>query len=186
MLPSFSLFVPSSFSLSPHLLLSLLFLFRLLIVSSSDSRRSRMRSLIIHITVPWSPHTHTHTLVSSFLLFHLVPSTGLCVSQKAVMTDERNRVSCPIKLGVYWGQTTGTHTQRQSSRPLLIRAEGLCLLAPYIRRHTAWRRLVGSNSRGSHAMSGGFSPAVLTYSSEAIVLTPFQLQGQKNLLPFNQ
>lgn len=100
--------------------------------------------------------THTHSRVSSFLLFHLVPSTGLCVSQKAVMTDERNRVSCPIKLGVYWGQTTGTHTQRQSSRPLLIRAEGLCLLAPYIRRHAAWRRLVASNSRGSHAMSGGF------------------------------
>lgn len=42
--------------------------------------------------------------------------------------------SCPIKLGVYWGQMASTHTQQQRSAPLFIRDEGFRLLAPYIRQ----------------------------------------------------
>lgn len=57
--------------------------------------------------------------------------------------------SCPIKLCVYWGQMASTHTTQQRSRPLVIKAEGLRLLAPYIRQDKVRRRALASDSRES-------------------------------------
>lgn len=86
------------------------------IVSVLDSRRSRMRSLIIHITAPWSPHTATFPPGP----FH----EHSCLWESC---DDRweELWSAPIKLAVYWGQTASIHKQQHNSRWLLVRAEGL-------------------------------------------------------------
>lgn len=49
--------------------------------------------------------------------------------------DDNDEWKCGVQFCSYLNQTASAHTQ-QSSRPLPIRAEGLCLLAPYIRKDT--------------------------------------------------